>query len=111
MEIAKTVIPGQDNDEEDLSRCDPNYLPCPAVRLADGHWLMRWTLSPVERELVSRTGDIYLYLAATDGDELISAHSLFVEPPNLPKWKAHYESKVAAFREAAEKNAATTERD
>lgn len=103
MELAETVMPGEKNDEEDLSRCDPNYLPCPAIRLADGHWLMRWTLTPAERQIVAHTGDIYLYLSATDGDELVSAHRLFVERPNLEEWKAYYESRAAARRKAREK--------
>ena len=93
MEIADTVIPGKHNDEEDLSRCDPNYLPCPAVRLTKGHWLMRWRLNPAERAIVSQTGNIYLYMGATDGDELISAHQLFAEPPDLQKLKAQFEAR------------------
>jgi len=94
MEIAETVIPGEENNEEDLSRCDPNYLPCPAIRLAKGHWLMRWTLNAAEREMVLRTGDIYLYMGATDRDELISAHKLFVGRPDLEQLKTHYSNKV-----------------
>jgi hypothetical protein len=94
MEIADRVIPGEDNGEEDLSRCDPSYLPCPALRLSTGHWLMRWKLSPAELAIVSKTGDIYLYLGATDGDELISAHRLFVERPDLPALKASLDSRA-----------------
>ena len=109
MEIADTVIPGEDNDEEDLSRCDPNYLPCPAIRLANGHWLLRWTLTLAERQTVSQTGDIYLYMSATDRDELISAHRLFVERPDLAKWKAYYESKVAAHRKVPNTSSTVTE--
>jgi hypothetical protein len=90
MEIGDTVIPNEDNEEEDLSRCSPFYLPLPAIRLGRGQWLARWTLNSSERKIVAETGDIYILLGATDGDELVSGHRLFVEKPNIQQLKEYY---------------------
>lgn len=90
MKIATQVIPNEDNDEEDLSRCSPHYEPLPAIRLGKGVWLARWTLSAAERQIVAQGGDIYIRMHAIDGDELIMPHSLFVSPPNVQKLRRHY---------------------
>ncbi len=90
MNIGETVIPNEDNEEEDLTRCNPNFLPLPAVRLSKGIWLARWTLNEAERKIVAETGDIYIRMTATNGDELISPHKLFVETPNIRQLKEHY---------------------
>lgn len=90
MEVAATVIPNEDNNEEDLSRCNPSYLPLPAIRLGKGVWLARWTLNSADRQLVAQTGDIYIRMHAVDGDELIMPHRLFVGRPDLNKLRAEY---------------------
>ena len=85
MKIADTVIPHEDNEEEDLTRCNPAFGELPAVRISKGVWLARWTLDENEKRIVAETGDIYINMQAVDGDELIMPHRLFVERPNLQR--------------------------
>lgn len=93
MEIGATVIPNQENDEEDLTRCNPSYLSLPAVRLGKGIWLARWTLNEAERKIVAETGDVYIRMHAVDNDELVMPHRLFVEQPDIPKLRAALDSR------------------
>jgi hypothetical protein len=90
MKIAETVIPGESNGEEDLTRGNEKYLPLPAIRLGKGVWLSRWTLSEEERRIVAETGDIYMRMHAVDGDELVMPHRLFVEKPSVEQLKSQF---------------------
>lgn len=90
MEVANTVIPNEDNDEEDLSRCSPNHGSLPAIRLGNGVWLARWTLNEAEKKMVAETGDIYIRMHALDGDELVMPHRLFAEKPNITWMKEYF---------------------
>lgn len=90
MEIGDPVVPNEDNEEEDLNRCNPSFLPLPSIRLGKGVWLSRWTLNNEERKIVAETGDIYIRMDAVDGDELVMPHRLFVGKPNIQQLKAHF---------------------
>lgn len=55
------VIPGTSIPETVYAKDQPEYIPLPVVRLADGTVLSRWKLSWAERLRVLVSGDLYLW--------------------------------------------------
>jgi hypothetical protein len=90
MKAAETVIPGESNGEEDLSRGNEKYLPLPAVRVGKDVWVSRYILNEEERRIIAETGNIYMRMHALDGDELVMPHHLFVEEPNIEELKNQF---------------------
>lgn len=87
MKIAERVIQNQNNNEENINRGSRDWSPLPAIRLGNGVWVARYTLSEEEREIVNSTGNIYIEMIAVDGDKSITPLKLFVREPDIEKYK------------------------
>lgn len=59
----------------------PEYVPLPAVKLADGEVISRWELTVEEKEKISETGCIYVAMLTFNGP--LQPIWLTVEPPTL----------------------------
>ena len=70
----------------------PEYNPIPAIKLADGTVITRWVLSPREREMIGRGGDVFLVIMT--GGRPLQPVLLDVAEPNYTSQKVLVE-KVA----------------
>lgn len=59
---ASPVVVGLEAHEITYAKDQPEYIPLPAVRSADGKIVTRWTLTDAERAAIANGADIFLFV-------------------------------------------------